>query len=94
MNQIVSGLIKSCQAHTKPVHDRIVSVIAQPPGITDGYQKQIQRRCSMGTLFDMAVMDQAVIQPTELFGDLSDPLGENGLFGYHGVLLCSLMIGL
>lgn len=88
MYQILPGLFHGNGVHGKPAHDRIVSIIAQPTGITDGYQKQIQRRCRVAALIEITVMDQPVIQPTELFGNLSNSLWGNGLFGYHGVLLC------
>ena len=91
MNQIVSGLFQHREIHGKPVHDRIVSIVTQAAGVTDRHQKQVQGRRTMAALLDMAVMHQAVIQPTEVSGYLSYPLRKDGGFGNQDVLLCCLM---
>lgn len=91
MNQIVSGLFQRHEIHGKPAHDRIVSIIAQAAGVTDRHQKQVQGRRYMAASLDMTLMHQAVIQPTEVSGYLSDPLRKDGGFWNQDVLLCCLM---
>ena len=43
----------------------------------------------MATMINMAVTDQAVIQPAELSGHFSDTLGPDGMFLNHDSLLCN-----
>ena len=87
LNQIGPGLVQDARVHGQTLADGPVAVIAQPGRIGDGDQEQIQCRSAVADTLDMPIMDQAMIDPTELARDLADTIGDNGTFRYHGGLL-------
>lgn len=86
-DQIAASLLDGGRIHGKPCHDGSVGVVAESLGIGYGDQKKVKSRRRMGDGFNVAVTDQALIHPTELAGDLSDSLGQDGTLLDHDFLL-------
>jgi hypothetical protein len=60
-------------------------------GIGHGEQEQIEGAGLMAELIDIAVTDQPLIHPAELFGDFPDPRYTNGAFVHAGSLLVQVV---
>jgi hypothetical protein len=69
--------------HGKPFADRGVGVIAQALAVGDSDQKKIER-CRLVTAdVDMAVTDQAVVDPAELLRNVAQSFGTEKVFLDH-----------
>jgi hypothetical protein len=56
-------------------------------GIGNGDQKEIEGTGLMAEVIDVALPDQAMIHPAELFGDLAEFGTQEGVFVHGGCLL-------
>ncbi|MCP5519669.1 MAG: hypothetical protein H7A45_20720 [Verrucomicrobiales bacterium] len=61
-----------------------LGVVAQPLGVPDGDQKQIQGPGRVRAPLQATVRDEAVVDPAKAFGDLAEPLRTNRAFVDHG----------
>ena len=87
-NQFLSSLLEAMVVHRKASCEGRIRIVAEALGVSYSDQEQIKSRSLMTHVFDIAVTDQTVIHPSELFGDLADPVWAYGIFLYHGYLLC------
>lgn len=86
-DEFLPGATQDVPLHAQPLTEGLISVIAQALGIGHGYQKQVKGCGLVTAAVDIAVTDQAMIKPTELFGDFAQPLGTYQTF-FHKGLLC------
>ena len=54
-------------------------VVAQALGVADRDKEQVQRGGTRLAAVDEVLLDERVVNPTELLGDLSKPLGPQNL---------------
>ena len=54
-------------------------VVAQALGVADRDQEQVQRGGTQIAAVDEMLLDERVVNPTELLGDLAKPLGPQNL---------------
>lgn len=73
--------------HGKMLANRMLAVIAQTLAIRDGHQKEIEGCGLGGQVFKMAITDQAMIQPVELWGNGADAIGTDWVLVNHWGLL-------
>lgn len=71
----------------KTLANGVSGVIAQALAIRDGHQKEIEGCGLGGQVFEMAIMDQAMIQPVELRGNGADAVGTDWALVNHWGLL-------
>src|SRR5436190_8527650 len=76
--------------------DGPVRVVAQPLGVSDGDQEQIQRPSTMVGAGKIIVADQPMVHPTEVGGNLAQPLRPQNVFGNHdrGSIVVGIVSGL
>src|SRR5437867_7537975 len=77
--------------------DGPVRVVAQPLGVSDGDQEQIQCPGTVLGAGKIIVADQAMVHPTEAGGNLAQPLRPQDVFGNHhdgGSIVVGIVSGL
>jgi hypothetical protein len=87
-NQLLPGASQGVVLHGETLTEGLIGVIAQALGIGHGDQKQVKGRCLVAATVDVAVTDQAMIQPAEVFWDFTQTPGTDQMFFYHKGLLC------
>jgi hypothetical protein len=89
VDELCTGLLKHGYIHAEALRDGMVAVITEALCIGNGDQEEVKGCCRMAAAVEVAVTDEAMIQPTELFGNFPDTLRADRKFLYHGVLLSS-----
>ena len=69
-------------AQVQPPRQRRRPVVAQALGVADRDQEQVQRGRTRFAAVDKVLLDERVVNPTELLGDLAQPLGPQKLFDW------------
>lgn len=73
-DQILPGSRQRVLIHAQPLAEAAIRVVAESLGVSHGEQKQIKRGGSMAAAINMAVTNQTLVDPAELFGDLADTI--------------------
>lgn len=88
----ITGFRKDGFCHCQTLTDRAIGVVTQALAIGNGHEKEIERRCLVTQVFDAALTDQTVIQPTELFGRGANKIGTDWVFVYHFLGLLGVLL--